>query len=403
MKSFTLTSRVAFFAATSVMGLMASPAFAQNLVVDGSLCVGFDCPPAPSFGSDTIRLQENNLRIHFDDTSAAAGFAANDWAIEANSSVNGGAEYLAFIDRTAGRTVFSVAAGARANALFVDAQGDVGIGTSTPATELHAVTGDTPTFRLEQNGSSGFGAQTWDLAGNESNFFIRDVTNGSQLPLRIQPGADSNSLYVANDNDIGIGTSAPSASLHVRRTGANEATVLIEAADADASFVIGQSGTTPTEWEFRNQESSGRLNVGLVGGNTPLKIDNAADNNLLKLGTNANSSAVVVTGELLVNNITMNVPDYVFEPGYALPTLFEIEAFIDQNGHLPGVPSAREVASNGALNMTEMQMAQLEKIEELTLHSIAQQKTIVAQETVLSTQQDRIARLEALVGALAAK
>ncbi|OAN77645.1 hypothetical protein A8B82_12070 [Sulfitobacter sp. EhC04] len=401
MKKTTFTLRATFFAATSLAGLAAIPATAQDLVVDGSLCVGFDCPANPSFGSDTIRLQENNLRIHFDDTSTAGSFPSNDWAIQANDQANGGASYLAIVDRTAGRTVFSVAANARSNALVVDSQGDVGIGTANATTTIHAVDGDTPTLRLAQDTSSGFAAQTWDLAGNETSFFIRDSSNGSTLPFRIRPGAASNSLVIDTDNDVGIGTLTSEASLHVKRTGSNEATVLIESVTGDSSFVIEQAGTTSAAWEFRNQADSGRLNVGLVGGNTPLKIDNGADNNLLKLGTNANSSAVVVTGELLVNNITMNVPDYVFEPGYALPSLHEVEAFIHQNGHLPGVPSAKKVASDGALNMTEMQMAQLEKIEELTLHSIAQQKTIEAQETALTAQQDRISRLEAVVQSIA--
>ena len=297
MKKSLFASRAAFFAATSLVGLMASPALAQNLVVDGSLCVGLDCPASPSFGSDTIRMQENNTRIHFDDTSASGSFPRNDWEIRANDSTNGGASYLAFVDRTSGRTVFSVAAAAPTNALIVDSQGDVGIGTSTPSTRIHAIKGDSPTMRLQQDASSGFTAQTWDVAGNETNFFIRDATNGSTLPFRIRPGASSNSLYVDDTDDIGMGTNSPAASLHVMRSGANEATALIESGTADASFVLEQAGTTAAQWEFRNQASSGRLNVGLVGGNTPLKIDSAAANNLLKLGTNSNVNAMVVTGE----------------------------------------------------------------------------------------------------------
>ena len=56
----------------------------------GSLCVGDDCLAAESFGFDTLRLKENNLRIHFDDTSVAASFPANDWRLYANDSANGG-------------------------------------------------------------------------------------------------------------------------------------------------------------------------------------------------------------------------------------------------------------------------------------------------------------------------
>jgi len=68
------------------------------------------------------------------------------------------------------------------------------VGTSKPVVEMHLVDGNTPTLRLEQNGSSGFTPQTWDLAGNEANFFVRDVTNGSKLPFKIIPGAPDNSV-----------------------------------------------------------------------------------------------------------------------------------------------------------------------------------------------------------------
>jgi len=204
---------------TSALCLMGSMAFAQNLIVDGSLCVGFDCVNPESFGFDTIRMKENNLRLHFNDTSTAAAFPSADWRLVANDSANGGSNKFALEDSDAGRQTFIVEQGARANALFVEDTGDIGIGTSNPAVEIHVVGGDTPTTRLEQNGSSGFAPQTWDVAGNETNFFIRDVTNGSALPFRIMPGADTSSLLVAANNNVGLGAgTTPDASLHVKRT-----------------------------------------------------------------------------------------------------------------------------------------------------------------------------------------
>ncbi|MEM9293989.1 MAG: tail fiber domain-containing protein [Acidobacteriota bacterium] len=186
-----------------------------NLTVRSSLCVGTDCPHPESFGFDTIRVKENNLRIHFEDTSSTASFPTNDWRIIANDSANGGSSYLGFQDATANRNVFRVFAGAPSNALTVDSQGDLGLGTATPVTDIHAVDGDTPTLRLEQNGSSGFSPQTFDVAANEANFFIRDATNGSTLPFRIRPGASSNAVYINSDDNIGFGTASPDASLHV--------------------------------------------------------------------------------------------------------------------------------------------------------------------------------------------
>lgn len=56
---------------------VANQVIADNLIVQGSLCVGLDCLSTESFGFDTIRLKENNLRIKFQDTSVGA-FPSND-------------------------------------------------------------------------------------------------------------------------------------------------------------------------------------------------------------------------------------------------------------------------------------------------------------------------------------
>jgi len=55
---------------------------------------------------------------------------------------------------------------------------------------------DTPGVRLAQGAGGGFTAQTWDVAGNEANFFIRDLTGGSRLPFRIRPGAPTSSIDI---------------------------------------------------------------------------------------------------------------------------------------------------------------------------------------------------------------
>jgi len=191
---------------------------ADDVIVNGSLCVGFDCPNGYGFGFDTVVLRENNLRILFEDTSTAGSFPTNDWRILINQSTNGGQSYFGIEDTSAARTLFRLAAGAPENSLTVDSQGDVGIGLSTAATELHIRDGDTPTTRLEQDGSSGFTAQTWDVAGNEANFFIRDATNGSTLPFRIRPGAPTSSIDIQADGEIGFGTASPRDSVHLLRT-----------------------------------------------------------------------------------------------------------------------------------------------------------------------------------------
>lgn len=186
-----------------------------DTIVDGSLCVGLDCTSVESFGSDTVRLKENNLRIHFDDTSASGSFPSNDWRITINDSSNGGGSYFSIDDATAGKTPFKVEAGAANNTLYVASSDRVGIKTSNPVVDLHIVEGNTPTLRLEQDGSSGFTPQTWDIAGNETNFFVRDVTGSSKLPFRIQPGSPENILTLRANGNVGIHTWSPDYDLEV--------------------------------------------------------------------------------------------------------------------------------------------------------------------------------------------
>jgi hypothetical protein len=187
----------------------------DDVIVTGSLCVGFDCADGESFGFDTIILKEHNLRIYFNDTSYTASYPTNSWRITINDSTNGGASYFSVDDVDEGTSIFKIEAGAPSHSLYVEDYGRVGLGTSTPVVELHIKDSDTPTVRLEQDSSGGWTAQTWDVAGNETNFFIRDATNGSKLPFRIQPSTPSSTLCLKSDGKVGIGTWSPTATLHV--------------------------------------------------------------------------------------------------------------------------------------------------------------------------------------------
>jgi hypothetical protein len=80
---------------------------------------------------------------------------------------------------------------------------------------------------------------------------------------------------------------------------------------------------------------------------------------------------------LLIHNWLLqqkgSAPDYVFDKGYELPTLEQIEQYIKANGHLPEVPAAKELETNG-VDMIQINFILLKKIEEMTLHMIAQEK-----------------------------
>jgi len=237
----------------------------DDVIIDGSLCVGNDCYSGLAFGFDTEVLMENNLRIFFDDTSTIQNYPRNDWRIIANDSTDGGGNYFAIEDATKVSNIFVLEAGAPDNALYVDSHGDVGINTSTPYYELHIVDGDSPAIRLDQDGSYGWEPQKWDICGNESNFFIRDATHASKLPFRIEPEAPTDSIFIKSDGKVGIGTGAPGAALEIE-TSTFSALYLDRVGGAQARFVTGpniaQLGTT----------SANRLEV-IVNSQTVARFD----------------------------------------------------------------------------------------------------------------------------------
>jgi hypothetical protein len=241
----------------------------DDVIIQGSACVGLDCVNNETFNFDTIRLKENNTRIGFMDTSSAAGFPTNDWTIRANSSDNGGGSFLAFVDQgntstgsETGTIVFEVDAGAPANSLRVSSAGRVGIKTATPLLDLHANNSNTPAIRLEQNSSGGFTAQTWDMAGNEANFFVRDVTGGSRLPFRIRPGAPTSSIDISATGQVGIGTASPGTTLDVR---AAEATANLQSTTATNRAFAKVTNTNNNLFYGVESNAGGSILVGGTG------------------------------------------------------------------------------------------------------------------------------------------
>lgn len=292
----------------------------DDTIIQFSLCVGNDCVNGESFGFDTMRLKENNLRIHFNDTSNSASFPTNDWRIVINDSSNGGANYFAIEDSNTGRQVFRVENGARSNALYVESDGDIGVGTANPATDIHIQTGNTPTLRLDQDGSSGFTAQTWDLAGNEANFFLRDVTNSSALPIRVQPGAGGERIFLETGGQIGFGTTAPAERMHLYET-------------TDRIFGMryehtgGGSGNLATVWrtvvDARSDKDFFQITRNGTG-NAELQIQSNGD--------------VVIPGTLTTGGGTCGGGcDAVFQDGFDLPSIDEHAEQMWANGFLPNV------------------------------------------------------------------
>ena len=97
--------------------------------------------------------------------------------------------------------------------------------------------------------------------------------------------------------------------------------------------------------------------------------------------TNPGSYRLAVEGRIGAREVdvkTSSWADFVFDEDYALPSLDEVDAYVDKHHHLPGLPSEAEVLEKGSVSLGEMQRLLLQKVEELTLYTIAQQKQIEA-------------------------
>jgi|APAra7269096714_1048519.scaffolds.fasta_scaffold08710_4 hypothetical protein len=185
-----------------------------------------------------------------------------------------------------------------------------------------------------------------------------------------QGNTTTNSISILSKDGLGIGVDPVNAGLithYIKASSADRATLRF---DCPSNAVI--SG-----WEFYNSNENKSLmyirqNTGLVG-----------------IGTADPTAKLAVNGELLAKKvkITLNIwPDYVFEPSYSLRSLDELERFISIHKHLPDIPSANEISRHD-LDLGENQAKLLQKIEEMTLYLIAQDKELMSQEQLLNERK----------------
>jgi hypothetical protein len=296
--------------------------------------------------------------------------------------------------------------------------GSVGIGTNTPAHKLEVVgdtyvTGDTKVdggvqvggpFKLPPQADANRPKDVPVVITPDGQLKAGDfsqIAEGIYSPKNCAQSIvlpiwqnDTSILYVACpvDAKVGIGTRNPHHKLHVNGTayagrgqfGTSEDTV---GAWFQSTLYSNSVNHTNTVLRSSFQSDYGR---GLI-----IQIDNPTTKAIVVRNEVADSlgrEVIRLNGNGRIDARSFRVAtniwaDYVFESDYNLMPLDSVENYIDENGHLPNVPTAEEVATDG-YSMEQMDATQMEKIEELTLYMIQLKKE-------QEKQAEEIARLKA--------
>ncbi|SHM97028.1 hypothetical protein [Flavobacterium chilense] len=141
---------------------------------------------------------------------------------------------------------------------------------------------------------------------------------------------------------------------------------------------------SPNELNY-DLATSGNLKVSGTG-------NHYIQNGNVGIGTTNPTSKLTVAGNIASREVKVTVDagaDFVFENNYPLPSLESVDKFIKENKHLPEVASAKEMQKDG-INLSEMNIKLLQKIEEMTLYMIEMKKEMVKQNDKISTLENKL-------------
>lgn len=259
-----------------------------------------------------------------------------------------------------------------------------------------------PHLRIESAlGDNGFGIQ---FANPQETWFVGpNIGNWPDDRFNILADSSNKGLIIAANGNVGIDSvsaASPFATLTIDGT-IGFPTVSTPAmyvyasgtSNADKPLIV-HSPSFPEYGLYYSDPGDQFVMKSSAGDTTPsLVVD--LDSNWVTIATDTpkpgyelSVNGQIVCEELLVED-SADWPDYVFEDNYPLKPLAEVEAHIREKKHLPGIPTAAEVKRDG-LPVGEMQKRMMEKIEELTLYVIEQNKRLAAQD-------ERLRQLEAQV------
>jgi hypothetical protein len=322
--------------------------------------------------------------------------------------------------------------GASLERLYIASGGNVGIGTTSPDVTLQVAnpaTIETPTtqdvFKLV-NLYSNYSypqAASFALGSYATNGGANAWGPSTRLDIKLKSAkaityaTDMTVMTLQDNGSVGIGTASPATTLHVRTNAQGTDGIVAENvagglirflpnAGASNYNSLVQAGDTALIYTH-GAADSGTLVIAPHSASGTLKGIRITAAGNVGIGVAAPTSALAVNGLISAKEIKVvaSPADYVFADGYRLRPLAEVEAFITAHKHLPGVPSAKEQEEQGEM-VADLMRAHLEKIEELNLYVIQQQKVIdalVAQaKTAAETMQRQDTALTHVLSKLAA-
>ena len=289
--------------------------------------------------------------------------------------------------------------------------GNVGIGTASPAVQFEVQR--TTTGIIRASAADNPSIYYAELYGNfdTRNFGGVRTSQGNLIRYINSPAGATyiglgDKLSVLDTGKVGIGTTSPTEPLHVvgnLRLGAVTDRIFsnnIAQISSSAPMSIYSNSETifknTSEVEFLRITNTGLVGIGTPSPTHPLHVSgNALISSRMAINAPINNAYHLnVGGAIRANEIVVNLngwADYVFEPDYKLMPLSEVESFVKQNRHLPGMPSEAELTASG-LNMAKVQTLQMQKIEELTLYVIALEKQNKALEARMEALEKRVSR-----------
>jgi hypothetical protein len=235
--------------------------------------------------------------------------------------------------------------------------GNVGIGITSPSTRLHVngdITADAGLLKFANNWTGGSAISAGTIGTTANYGFQIRAKSGIYYDFAIwSPGGSTYLLAYPNSNNLSFG-----GELIVQPS---NRIFLDGGSDTYFSQISSDViGFTTAGYERLRINDAGQVGIGVANIPSGYKLAVASG---------------IIAEKMRVKLQSAGWPDYVFEKNYQLLTLKEVEEFITQNKHLPGVPSAVEIGKDG-LDVGETQATLLKKIEELTLYMIEMNKEI---------------------------